>query len=134
MGCHFLLQGIFPTQGSNLGLLRCRQIVYHLSHQGNPIYVMYLKKRLDNLKNKEKNSQRESPFDFHLTSFSELVPHFLPCTCLPDTAVLCVPQTWKKQIINTILMYHHCLLSENCLCDQPGLQMFPNHETRSLPW
>ena len=25
MGCHFLLQGIFPTQGSNLGLLHCRQ-------------------------------------------------------------------------------------------------------------
>ena len=25
-GCHFLLQGIFPTQGSNLGPLHCRQI------------------------------------------------------------------------------------------------------------
>ena len=33
---HSLLQGIFPTQGSNLGLLPCRQILYHLSHQGNP--------------------------------------------------------------------------------------------------
>ena len=33
MGCHFLLQGIFPTQGSNphlLCLLHCRQILYHL--------------------------------------------------------------------------------------------------------
>ena len=29
-------RGIFPTQGSNLDLLRCRQILYHLSHQGNP--------------------------------------------------------------------------------------------------
>ena len=36
MGGHFLLQGIFPTQGSNLGLLHCRQILYHLSHQGSP--------------------------------------------------------------------------------------------------
>ena len=27
-GCHSLLQGIFPTQGSNLGLLHCRQILY----------------------------------------------------------------------------------------------------------
>ena len=35
-GCHFLLQRIFPTQGSNLGLLHCRQILYHLSHQGSP--------------------------------------------------------------------------------------------------
>ena len=34
-GCHSLFQGIFPTQGSNLGLLHCRQILYHLSHQGS---------------------------------------------------------------------------------------------------
>ena len=27
MGCHFLLQGIFPTQGSNLGLPHCRQML-----------------------------------------------------------------------------------------------------------
>ena len=36
MGCHALLQGIFPTQGSNPGLLHCRQILYHLSHQVSP--------------------------------------------------------------------------------------------------
>ena len=34
VGSHFLLQGICPTRGLNLGLLHCRQIVYHLSHQG----------------------------------------------------------------------------------------------------
>ena len=33
--CHALLQGIFPTQGSNPGLLHCRQILYHLTHQGS---------------------------------------------------------------------------------------------------
>ena len=36
VGCHALLQGIFPTQGSNLGRQHCRQILYHLSHQGSP--------------------------------------------------------------------------------------------------
>ena len=36
MGCHFLLQGIIPTQGLNPVLLHCRQILYHLSHQGGP--------------------------------------------------------------------------------------------------
>ena len=36
MGCHALLQGVFPTQGWNLGLLHCRQIRYQLSHQGSP--------------------------------------------------------------------------------------------------
>ena len=35
MGCHFLLQGIFLIQGLNLSLLRCRQILYHLNHQGS---------------------------------------------------------------------------------------------------
>ena len=35
VGCHFLLQEIFPTQGLNPGLPHCRQMLYHLSHQGN---------------------------------------------------------------------------------------------------
>ena len=34
VGSLSLLQGIFPTQEWNLGLLHCRQILYHLSHQG----------------------------------------------------------------------------------------------------
>ena len=46
VGCHFLLQGIFLTQGSNSGLLHCRQILYHLSHQGGklshpPVYAQF---------------------------------------------------------------------------------------------
>ena len=35
MGSYSLLQGIFLTQGLNLGLLCCRQILYHLSYQGS---------------------------------------------------------------------------------------------------
>ena len=31
-----LLQGIFPTQGSNPGLLHCRRILYQLSYEGKP--------------------------------------------------------------------------------------------------
>ena len=33
--CHFLLQGILPTQGLNPGLPHCRQTLYRLSHQGD---------------------------------------------------------------------------------------------------
>ena len=36
VGCHALLQEIFPTQGSNPGLPHFRWILYHLSHQGSP--------------------------------------------------------------------------------------------------
>jgi len=35
VGCHALLQEIFPTQGSNSGLQHCRWILYRLSHQGS---------------------------------------------------------------------------------------------------
>ena len=38
VGSHSLLQGIFPTQGSKPGLLPCRQILYHLTHQGISSY------------------------------------------------------------------------------------------------
>ena len=36
VGCHALLQGSFPTQGLNPGLLHCRRILYQLSHGGSP--------------------------------------------------------------------------------------------------
>ena len=36
VACHFLLQGIFLTQGPNPGLPHCKQTLYHLSHQGTP--------------------------------------------------------------------------------------------------
>ena len=36
VGSLSLLQGIFPTQGSNPGLLHYRQILYQLSHRGSP--------------------------------------------------------------------------------------------------
>ena len=37
VGCYSLLQGIFPTQGLNLGFQHCRQSLYQLSHQGSPL-------------------------------------------------------------------------------------------------
>ena len=42
VGCHFLLQGIFPTQGSNPGLLHSRRILYQLSYQGSIITIHHI--------------------------------------------------------------------------------------------
>ena len=42
VGCYFLLQRIFPTQGSNPGLPHCRQILSRLSHQGCPDIKAYI--------------------------------------------------------------------------------------------
>ena len=45
VGCHSLLQGIFPTQGSNPGLPHGRQILYRLNHQ--------YQSRVDSLKSRQ---------------------------------------------------------------------------------
>ena len=37
--CHALIQGIFPTQGSNPGLPHCRRILHCLSHQSEDAAV-----------------------------------------------------------------------------------------------
>ena len=42
VGRHFLLQGIFPTQGSNPGLLHCRQILYWLSYKRSPYLLAHV--------------------------------------------------------------------------------------------
>ena len=41
VGCHFLLQGIFPTQGLKPGLPHSRQTLYRLSHQVRVIEIRY---------------------------------------------------------------------------------------------
>ena len=44
VGCHALLQGIFPTHGSNPNLLHCRQILYRgaFSFKISPINIIFL--------------------------------------------------------------------------------------------
>ena len=43
VGCHFLLQGIFPTEGSNLGLLHYRQTFYPLEPPGKSFKQISIK-------------------------------------------------------------------------------------------
>ena len=49
-GSHSLLQGIFPAQASNEGLLHCRQIIYHLSHQGSPFILRATSNKTSSIK------------------------------------------------------------------------------------
>ena len=41
VSCHSLLQWIISTQGSNLGLLHCKQILYHLRHQEKGCEIVF---------------------------------------------------------------------------------------------
>ena len=40
VGCHALLQGTFPTKGSNPDLPHCKRILYRLIHQGSPCFTI----------------------------------------------------------------------------------------------
>ena len=42
VGCHALLQEIFPIQGSNPGLPHCWWILCHLSHQESPYIYNFI--------------------------------------------------------------------------------------------
>ena len=71
VGSYFFLQGIFPTQGSNPGLLHCRQIPYHLNRQGSPSFNKYEHKRLHEVEGPSFGSRRNQWFRQSESDFSE---------------------------------------------------------------
>ena len=66
---HSLLQGIFPSQGLNLCLPHCRQILYHLSHQGSPKRQLLL--ICDNLKHRQQKKKNVLHQEEKLLFFKE---------------------------------------------------------------
>ena len=83
VGCHALLQGIFPTQGSNSGLPCYRQILYQLSHQGSPEILEWVAYPFSKVSSRPRNrtgvshipgsfftswATREAPLSVYMTS------------------------------------------------------------------
>ena len=60
VGCHFLLQGILPTQGSNPHLLHCRQILYRWAIGEAPLIVLL----------------RYNLYTIKFTSFKHVIPKY----------------------------------------------------------
>ena len=60
VGCHLLLQVIFPTQGSSPGLTHYRQIVYHLSHLGSQIRTLHPQSLIAGLYNRPVPNRKRS--------------------------------------------------------------------------
>ena len=61
-----LLQGMFPTQGSNPGLLHCRRILYQLSHKGSPEKPLKIKCLLNIKKKKSRGLAKFTPVNYRL--------------------------------------------------------------------
>ena len=104
VGCHFLLQGIFPTQGSNPDLPHCRQTLYHLSHQGSPLT------KYGELNDLAHSHRQVAPSDFtHVfscCSFTELCPSLCDLHGLQPARVLC---PWNSPGKNTGVGSHSLL-------------------------
>ena len=106
VGCHALLQGIFPTQGSKPGVPHCRRILYHLSHQGSPFKLLCESNPGQPELQKFPSSQRET-YHFHRVTQSfpllEWHWHLAPSplviagsTCFISQNVLCLLQFLKS--------------------------------------
>ena len=80
VGCHFFLQGTFPTQGSNPGVPHCRWIFYCLNHQGRPHLCIFWPKESGQLSSLPHSWYLESDEKFPNWHISSIVFPFLSLT------------------------------------------------------
>ena len=105
VGCHSLVQGIFPTQGLKPGLLDCRQILYCLSHQGKLGLHCNLKayQFCDFRRVPETSLQNTGDNSYIMTTNREKKESEVPQLCL----TLCEPMDYAVQNTGVV---SHCLL------------------------
>ena len=106
MGCHSLLQGIFPTQRSNLGLPHCRQILYHLSHQGKPVH-------------RELPAVKASLYSgvFGLTRYPpEKSEHYFLCPYNSQTCFLCISSSLNENAAKRLCRRYSQKLIQHTAC------------------
>ena len=83
VGSLSLLQGSFPTQESNWGLLHCRQILYQLSYEGSPIITIDPEKSLDKtqysimIKNSQEIGYRKNMPQYNKSHIWQLISNLL---------------------------------------------------------
>ena len=99
MGSYFLLQGVFLTQGSNLRLLRCRQILYHLSHQATKDKILELSYILHQISNGEILHSHSTVIKTRRWDFlgGPVVTNLFPLQWVKGSILGCPAQPEKKQ-------------------------------------
>ena len=102
IGSLSLLQGIFPTQGSNPGLLHCRQILYQLSSRGRPGILEWVVYLFSSRSSQPRNR----------TGVSYIVGRFFTKWAIRDVHIM---RFYKHLIVHNIIniCYHHILVSIN---------------------
>ena len=134
VGSCSLLQGIFPTQGSNPGLLHCRWNLYQLSHKGSPRILEWVAYPFSNGSSRARNQtgspalQADSlPAELSGKPFSygraEWKLFFLPYTC--SGVLLSSRKEWITNPWKTWLNLTCILLSERIQSEETAHSMTP---------
>ena len=112
LSCHALLQGIFPTQGSNPGLPHYRQILYSLSHQGSPRILEWVAYPFSRRFSQPRNWTRVSCIArrFFTTWATRQVPHsYLICKRKESLLIYFIPVTTLSMEKYIGFWTHWCL-------------------------
>ena len=117
VGSLSLLRGIFPTQGSNPGLLHCRQILYQLSHQGSPRILEWVACPFSSRSSRPRNRTGVSCItgrfftNWAIREAQNISKCNLRC-CPPDNG-------WDVNFENIMSCLRACLVAQSCLsiCD-----------------
>ena len=126
VGCHFLLQGIFLTQGLNPGLPHCRQMLYHLSYQGRTSICKWA------LFNWLKEKFSSVQFSRSVMSDS-LWPHWVQ-------HALSITNSWsllKLMSIESVMPSNHLILCRPLLLLPlifPSIRIFSNESVPPIKW
>ena len=134
MGCHALLQGIFQTQELNPGLLHCRWILYHLSHQRSPRILEWVVYPFSRGTFQPRNWTRVSCIAggfFNIWATREAFDYWFsfPTYNSAETFFFFITQSWWSGV----LVAHSCLtLCDPVHCSRPGSSVhgiFPGRNT-----
>ena len=117
MGCHSLLQGIFPTQGLNLCLLYCRWILYHLGHQGSSFITS-----LQSVQSLSRVRLFEIPWTAALQASLSITNSQSPPK--PMSIELVMPS-------NHLILYHPLLFLPSSF---PSIRVFSNESVLRIRW
>ena len=129
VGCHALLQGIFPTQGSNSGLSNCKWILYHLSYQGSLYHYFKKKKKKRNNKLCIGINKSVISLEFEKKKKNE--------TCQTPLSFIIAWSLLKFLSIESVMLFNHLILFHPLLLLSsvfPSIRVFSNESALWIRW
>ena len=139
--CQFLLQGFFPTQGLNLGLLHGRWILFHLTHQGSPMDTLYMLNT--EWKKPIRKEDKLIPVILNSETSKTDLWRWKSASWLPCWGVLTGREAKCSSVVECVcvcvcaclLVTHLCLtLCDPMDCSPPGSHFYGILQVRILEW